>query len=80
LVAAARRLHDPGLPTPVAPGPLMLPPTASGAAAEARHVVTFERPPLRSLDPAGSVRATAALSTSSGTCVDGVDRQTKRSS
>jgi glucosyl-3-phosphoglycerate synthase len=55
MVAAARRLHDAGLPQPAVPGPLMLPPTAPGTAAEARQVVTFERPPLNSLEPAAVV-------------------------
>jgi glucosyl-3-phosphoglycerate synthase len=52
MVAAARRLDDSGLAVPLAPGPLMLPPLASGTAAEARQVVTFERPPLSSMQPA----------------------------
>ncbi len=52
MVAAARRLHDAGLPAPDAPGPLMLPPTAPGTTVQTRQVVTFERPPLRSLEPA----------------------------
>jgi glucosyl-3-phosphoglycerate synthase len=50
MVAAARRLHGEGLPVPAVPGPLVLPPTAPTAAAETRQVVTFERPPLNSLE------------------------------
>jgi hypothetical protein len=49
MVAAARRLRPDGLPEPAVPGPLVLPPTRPATAAETRHVVTFERPPLNSL-------------------------------
>ena len=57
MVAAAHRLHDAGLPAPAAAGPLMLPPIAPGTATEARQVVTFERPPLSSLEPAAVAAA-----------------------
>ena len=57
IVAAASRLHGAGLPASAAPGPLLLPPSAPGAQAEVRHVVTFERPPLSARDPAESMRA-----------------------
>ena len=50
MVAAARRLHGDGLPAPAAPGPLMLPPTARRHRGQTRQVVTFERPPLSSLE------------------------------
>jgi hypothetical protein len=51
MVAAAHRLKEAGFAVPAAPGPLMLPPIGSGALAEARQVVTFERPPLSTLLP-----------------------------
>jgi hypothetical protein len=65
MVAAAGRLHEAGLAVPPAPGPLLLPPTASGAPGEARHVVTFERPPLSSFERPESPSPTAASSAGS---------------
>jgi len=51
MVAAARRLQHTGLRAPEGQGPLLLPPSAPGTAAQTRQVVTFERPPLSSLIP-----------------------------